>query len=358
VAELRELTFSQKANVLCSPDPEPQPFDSIAPPIFQTANFAISNEARNPYIYTGLGNPTLHLVEEKLRLIEGGAAAKLFSSGMAAINSVFLSTVKSGDHIVTVHNIYGGVRSFLHYLSKTFQVSVTFTDGSVQEIGRALRAETAVIYLETPGSHLFEMQDVAAVKAAAGQHSRLVVDNTWATPMFQNPLLLGADLVVHSATKFLGGHNDIMGGVVIGGKKQVKSIHNFGAVMDPHQAWLLNRSLSTLPVRVKQLEANAMAVALHLESQSRVQEVIYPGLPSHPQYELGKRQMSGYTSLMSIRTEDSEWITRLKRIPQAWSYGGARSLVMDYGSGLVRLYVGLEPPELILEDLEQALTHV
>jgi cystathionine beta-lyase/cystathionine gamma-synthase len=259
-------------------------------------------------------------------------------------------------------------------MEAAFGIKTTVVPCDAQAISDALTPETKMIYAESPGSKLFNILDLeAAGQIGRSQRVLRVIDNTWATPMFQNPLAYGFDLVIHSATKFLGGHNDILGGAVIGAKGVIKRLHNLGAVMDPHQAWLLNRSLATLPMRMQRHMESAALIAAFLENHPNVARVFYPGLESHPQYELGRRQMSGYSGLLSFITAGDydaslQMMKRFRLIKQAWSYGGPTSVAMHngryfkaslermgYPPNLIRLHVGFENPEEIINDLERAL---
>ena len=371
------LTFEQKAQILTSDAYDSAAHrNSIAPPIYQTVMFDLKTGAERDqsYIYTSLGNPNFSIVEKKMAAVECGAAAKLFSTGMAAIHAVVFSLVGQGDHVIVSENVYVGVKTLFQQTVKRFGVSVTWVSGKADEIEAALRPNTKLIYLESPGSMLFDIIDLATIGQIGKRHgAKLAIDNTWATPLYQNPLCYGFDVVIHSATKYLSGHNDVMGGVVIGSKKLVRQLVSMGAVMDPHQAWLLGRSLVTLPVRMKQGAENAMTIARFLEAHPKVERILYPGLPTHPEYTLGKRQMTGYSSLMSFIAKGSyeqtmNVLNRFKLIKPAWSYGGAMSLAMPggkdlreqlirrgYGQNLIRLYVGLENPSSLMEDLDDAL---
>jgi len=370
----KSLSYNQKAQILATDGyDETQYHGAISPPIFQTAMFSFGKKSSREYRYTATNNPTFSIVSKKLAAAESGEACRLFATGMAAINAVFLSFLKSGDHIVVSENVYSGVKTSLRNFEK-FGVEYTYVSGAADEIEQAVRPETRMIYVESPGSKLFDVLDIEAIgKIGRRLNIMTVIDNTWATPMFQNPLLYGFDLVIHSATKYLGGHSDIMGGAVIGAEKIVSGIHNLGAAMDPHQAWLLNRSLATLPMRMKHFMENTSIIASFLEAHPKIQKVLYPGLPSHPNYEIGRRFMSGYSSLLSFITagdyeQSRQVMERLKIIRKAWSYGGPTSLAFHYGKefrrslerlgyppNLIRLHVGFEDPDAIMEELDYAL---
>ena len=271
---------------------------AIVPPIFQNSLFVQGTDGgeygENPYIYTRVSNPTTDVAERKIAALEGGEAAKCFASGMAAITAAVMSVIEKDCHIITIANVYGPTRTFFSTYLKKFGISVTFVKGeTVEEFEAALQPNTRLIYLESPSSFVFRMQDLAGVAALAKARGiTTVIDNTWATPMYQNPLEFGIDLVVHTASKYLGGHSDIVAGVVIGKSERMERIAKeerelFGGIMDPHQSWLLTRGLRTLPVRLKAHGESALKIAKFLENHDKVKRVYYPGLESHGQYDLG-----------------------------------------------------------------------
>lgn len=247
-----------------------------------------------------------------------------------------------------------------------------------KEITDALRPETSLIYLESPSSHIFRVQDLTAIAEIARKAGvKTMIDNTYATPLFQNPLVLGIDLVAHTASKYIGGHSDAMGGVLIGSEALLEPMVEeeralFGAVMDPHQAWLILRGLRTLSYRIKGHQDNAMAVAQYLEAHPKVKQVFYPALPSHPDYELAAKQMTGFNGLLSLiidgtKEQQNQFIQQLRVFQHGVSCGGFESLVADatvnkelpgVPSGVIRLHVGLENQETLIADLEQALMQV
>lgn len=357
---------------------------AMIPPIFQNSLFVQSKDHPfdpENFVYTRMSNPTLQVAEKKLAELECAEAALVFSSGMAAISSGILSIVKAGDHILAVENVYGPTREFLEqYLSK-FNISVSFVKGVCpKEFENAIQQNTQLIYLESPTSFTMHLQDLAEIANIARKNQVFtMIDNTWATPLYQNPIMLGIDLVAHTASKYLGGHSDIVAGVLTGSKKHLDTIQMkeralFGAVMDPHQAWLLIRGLRTLPVRLQQHQQNALKIAKFLELHPAVDHVLYPGLASHPQYELAKRQMSGCSGLMSfVLKGDAQtvetFIQQLQVFQLACSWGGFESLVIPIGKGmdidmreklgihpeLIRIHVGLENIDTLVSDLKQAL---
>lgn len=296
---------------------------AIVPPIYQNTLFAFEDwdaidrafaDPVNNSIYTRGNNPSVSMVEKKIAKLAGGEKARLFASGMGAISSAIMSCVHTGCHVITLKNIYGPALNLLDvYLKNKFNIEITFVSGEdVEEIKEAIKDNTTLIYLESPSSAVFSMQDIEAIaKIAKERGIKTVIDNTWATPLYQRPLEIGIDLEVHSCSKYLGGHSDIISGVVIGKAELIDSIYQneyllYGAKMAPFEAWLLMRSLRTLPMRMERHQRNAMMVAEFLEKHPRIKKVNYPGLKSFPQYELGKKRMTGYSGLMSfvIDTDD------------------------------------------------------
>lgn len=353
---------------------------AIVPPIFQNSLFTRKTKDHG-YVYTRIGNPTTDIAERKIAALEEGEAAKCFSSGMGAISAAIMYWMSQGAHVICVRSAYGPTREFLGTYLKRFGVETTFVTGdSIAEFEEAIRPNTKLIFLESPSSHLFFMQDLEAVAKLAKSHGiGTIIDSTWATPLYQNPLRYGIDMVVHSASKYLGGHSDIIGGVLIGSRETMEQMTHgeralFGSNMDPHQAWLLLRGIRTLPIRMKQHQETGMQVAAFLESHPKVETVFYPGLASHPQYELGRKYLSGYTGLLSFvpkGTEQaiSDMIRRLRYFELGPSWGGFESLINTPGlgiseeaskatgipHGLVRISIGLERADSLIEDLDQAL---
>lgn len=370
---------------------------AVVPPIFQNSLFtfpsldAIDAAFEAPVsncIYTRGRNPSVALAEEKIAHLCGAEKAKLFSSGMAAISSAIMHFLEAGDHVVAVKNLYGPTSNFLDvYLRRKLGIEVTFVDGTrTAAFQEGIRTNTRLIYLESPASLVFALQDIQAVcSLARARGIATVIDNTWATPVYQRPLELGADLEVHSCSKYLGGHSDIVAGVVAGAASHIDAIFLeehalFGGKMAPFEAWLLTRSLRTLPLRLERHQRNAMAVAAFLEKHPKVERVYYPGLPSFPQLELAQRQMQGFTGLLSFNLTTGGSVERVKKFVEALRYfqigvswGGHESLVYPPGIsyakelsperfralgisiGTIRLSVGLEDISDLLEDLSQAL---
>ncbi|MCD9022029.1 trans-sulfuration enzyme family protein [Cohnella silvisoli] len=358
---------------------------AIHVPIYQNSLFAFDRhdqfddamkELLNHHVYSRGNNPTVQYLEQKLADMEEAESAKCFASGMAAISSAILSVVGQGDHIVCVHQAYGPTREFLSSYLSRFGVETTFIDGSSIEQWRgAARPNTKLFYLESPTTSFFELQNLRlCAELARSLGVKTIIDNTWATPCFQNPLTLGIDLVVHSITKYIGGHSDCIGGVVLGSKELIDRIGYMeymllGGIMTPQTAAIVSKGLRTLPLRMQRHEESGLQVAEYIGKQSFVNRVNHPGLPSHPQYELGLSQMSGFSSLFSfISTEPiaklKEWANRLKYFKIGVSWGGFESLVTvnrvgneeagEQPSSVVRLYVGMESPKDLIADMDQA----
>lgn len=358
---------------------------AIVPPIFQNSLFVQPTEVNNifeqEYVYTRINNPTTEIAEKKLAALEEGEEAKCFSSGMAAISSAIMFYIEKDCHVICVQNVYGPTRDFLENYLRKFGVETTFVSGDdIGEIERAIRKNTKLIYLESPSTFVYSMQDQEKVSALAKAFKiATVIDNTYSTPLFQNPLKYGIDMVIHTASKYLGGHSDIVAGAIVGKSETLSQMVEkeralFGGNMDPHQAWLLIRGMRTLPVRIKQHQENGKRIAEFLEGHSKIQRVLYPGLKSHPQYELGKKQMTGYTGLMSFvpkgNTEEiMKFVNNLKFFQLGCSWGGFESLIAPVGVGksheenkrnnipdnLVRIHVGLENVDTLMEDLDRCL---
>lgn len=368
------------------------PFNAVSPPIFQTSIFcfpsydefrdALSDEESH-YLYTRGNNPTVNLCEEKLAALEGAEAAKLVSSGVAASSLAILGSLKSGDHAVVVGDCYSWVRYFFDTYLAGYHIEHTYVEGTDSaEFEAAIRPNTKLFYLESPTTFTFKLQDLASVAAIAKRRGiRTVIDNTWATPFFQNPIALGIDVVVHSASKYLGGNSDVIAGVIAASRPVMKELFEqqflpLGPVPDPFAAWLIMRNLRTLHLRMPRHFENALALATMLEGHRKVEQVLYPLLPSFSQYELARRQMRGGSGLFSfrLRTERLEevkvFVDSLRLFKRAVSWGGYESLVFPAGVkfaddavpaerlGLIRLHAGIEEVDLLLEDVHNALEAV
>ena len=358
---------------------------AVNTPIFQTSLFVDceGNEGglEGRYAYTRVSNPTTEVVEQKVAALEQGEAAKCFSSGMGAISAAMMHYIKEDSHVVATASIYGPARRFLSEYMKRFGIKVTFVSGTdPEEMEAAVCEQTDLIYLESPSTYLFLVQNLERIaEIAKKHHAATVIDNTYATPIFQKPLTMGIDMVVHSASKYLGGHSDIIGGVVVGRREDVEQMAQnerelFGAVMSPFDSWLMLRGIRTLPVRMPQHMKNALEMAAYFQELDIVKEVIYPCWDTHPQYELAKRQMTGASGLMSVVFDlPGEQIHRIVEALEFFyrgpSWGGYESLASPVGAdlerdnetmkkGLVRLHIGLEGADLLKEDFERAVKHV
>ncbi|MCK5705879.1 MAG: aminotransferase class I/II-fold pyridoxal phosphate-dependent enzyme, partial [Cyclobacteriaceae bacterium] len=323
---------------------------AVVPPIFQNTLFTFDSwesidkafdDRVNTSIYSRGRNPGVYIVEQKLAMLAGGEKAKLFTSGMAAITAATLHFLKAGDHVIALKNIYGPANNLIHvYLKQKMGIETTFvSENDVSEFEEAIQPNTKLIYLESPSSVIFSIQDITAVcSLARSKEIKTIIDNTWATPIFQNPLKMGVDLEIHSCSKYIGGHSDVVAGLVIGNTSDIDSIsvnefELLGGKIAPIEAWLIMRSLRTLPIRMKLHQENAMQVAEYLERHSKIQKVNYPGLKSFPQYELAKKQMSGNSSLMSFKLK-SENLDQIKSFFNSLdlfkigvSWGGHESLI-------------------------------
>ena len=373
-------------------------FHAIAPPVIQTSIFCFDSVAdmrarmRDEYgehCYTRGNNPTVEILRKKIAALEGAEDCLVFSSGAAAISAAVVASVAAGDHVVCVHKPYSWTHKLLTQLLPRFGVHCTFVDGTESgNIESALGATTKLIVLESPNSLTFELQDLAAVAQLAQQRGiRTLCDNSYASPLNQSPVALGIDLVAHSATKYLNGHSDVVAGALCGPRTILKEVFQgpfmtFGAAPSPHDAWLMLRGLRTLRLRVERSGGSAMKVAQWLLAHPKVERVWYPHLPSHPQYELAKRQMCMSGGLLSFapRCEDTGAVERLcnalQRFLLSVSWGGYESLACPSAAfhppatkveaslpgapppHLIRLSIGLEDPQVLIADLAQALEKV
>lgn len=372
---------------------------AAVPPIFQNSTFTFNgwdsidkafDDPVNNCIYTRGKNPSVSMVEEKIAMMCNGERAKLFTSGMAAISSAIISVLNAGDHVITIRNIYGPANNFLNvYLKEKMKIEVTFVDGkNIEDIRKAIRKNTTLIYLETPSSAVFSLQDISKVAELAKENNiTTMIDNTWATPYFQKPLDMGIDIELHSVSKYLGGHSDLVAGVVIGSEKFIRNLFLnehalFGGKIAPFEAWLINRSLRTFPLRMEKHQENAIKIANYLNSHDKVNFVLYPGLKSFDQYELGKKQMTGYSGLMSFNLKTSKvdkiktFVNTLKLFKLGVSWGGHESLVyapaisylkelpreqfeaMGISISDIRISVGLENYQDLICDLQIALNTI
>ncbi|TDE48610.1 PLP-dependent transferase [Nonomuraea mesophila] len=367
---------------------EPWMLGAVNPPVFENSLFAfataeeLGEAVRNEderYVYWRGTNPTVDLAQRKLAALERGERAKCFGSGMGAISATISSLVSAGDHVLVLGAVYGPTTQFLRYLEK-FGVTHTHVD-DLAGCDSAIRSSTRLLYFESPSYMAYAVVDIAEVAAWARERGLVsVMDNTWSTPIFQKPLTMGVDLVVHSLSKYVGGHSDLVGGVVAGPSRLVRPLalteyQLYGAAMSPHDAAKVIKGLRTLPVRMAAHQERGLAVAGFLEGHPAVRAVHHPGLPSHPGHAIALRQMSGFSSLFSLvlntesRQEVAAFLDKLRHFRIGVSWGGFESLVnapalsteesvratMGIPVGLVRLSVGLEPADALIKDLDHAL---
>ncbi len=360
---------------------------SVSPPIYQTSNFyfstveqfrsAISDEKAN-LVYSRGNNPTLNLLCRKLAALEGADEALVFGSGMAAISSAILSNVKTGDHVVCVQNPYSWTNTLLNTnILPRFGVQVSMVDGSsTQAITEAVRPETTLIYLESPNSWTFELQDLHAISEFARKRGIItLIDNSYSTPLYQQPIKLGIDLVVHTASKYLGGHSDVVAGVCCGSAELIGKIFaneflTLGGILSPFNAWLVLRGLRTLPVRMEHVSRVTQQIIAYFKTQACVTRIFYPVQPGNAQYELSLRQMKKGSGLFTIEVNSTvekieKFCNNLVFWRMAVSWGGFESLIIPsctfvrpglYSSlppTLIRFSVGLEDAETLIHDIDQ-----
>ncbi len=367
---------------------------SVGVPIYQTSTFKFRDADHGArcftgdekgYIYTRIGNPTTNTFEEAVTELEHGFGGMATATGMAAVTAIYMTYLSAGSHMVGTDAVYGSSRMVIENEFSRFGVEASFVDtADLNKVREAVQPNTKLLYIETPANPTIKLTDIAACAEIAHEHGAiLVVDNTFMSPILQNPLTLGADVVLHSITKYINGHTDVVGGVIITKTAtefdRIKAVINStGGTMDPHQSWLVLRGMRTLSLRVKRGEKNAQKLAEYLEGHPKVEWVRYPGLVSHPQHLLAKKQMNGFGSMISFGAkggaESGKTILNNVQIPQlAVSLGGYESLIQHPASmthhnipederleagisdGLIRLAVGTEDIEDLQADLEQAL---
>jgi cystathionine beta-lyase/cystathionine gamma-synthase len=381
-----KLDASARFDTLCihagqTPDPTT---GAIITPIFQTSTYVQDELGRHKgYEYARTQNPTREAVEANIAAIEGGKAAFAFASGMAAINAI-VSRLQAGDHVVVTDNTYGGTFRLFDRILTRYRLEFTWVDTSSPDLIRsALRPTTRLLFLETPTNPVMRLADIAATaEIARGHDLRLVVDNTFASPALQRPITLGADLVVHSTTKYLNGHSDSVGGIVVATRDDdvewLRFVQNAaGAILSPFDSWLVLRGTKTLPLRMARHCANGLALAEFLDGHPKVERVLYPGLPAHPQHELARRQMTGFGGMLSFDVGSFETartvLNRVRLLALAESLGGVETLIchpasMTHASvpperraaigitdSLIRISVGIEDVDDLIDDLRQAL---
>ncbi len=371
-----------------------QYFRAVAPPIIQTSNFAfksiedlrkVFDDEFSDYLYTRGLNPTIDMLRKKLAALDGAEDALVFNSGASAIFASVLANVASGDHIISVEKPYTWARKMFDNVLPRFGVTTTYVDGrDLSNFEKVLQLNTRVIYLESPNSWEFALQDIEAVASFAKKHGIITIcDNSFCTPLYQKPIELGVDLVLQSATKYIGGHSDVVGGVLSGKHDMIKKIFdsellNMGNGISPFNAWLLLRGLRTLPARLDRVTATTNEMIRFLKEADEIEEVIFPLDPAFPQYELAKKQMKGGCGLVTVVLKAStykqvvKFVESLQHILIAVSWGGYESLAIPYCASvperefdpnkrehrMIRFYFGLEEPGYLQADIRQALDHI
>jgi methionine-gamma-lyase len=346
----------------------------------------------SPFIYTRWGNPTVRQLEAKLATLEGAEACQCFASGMAASAGLLLGTLSSGDHLIVSDTNYAGTAELVRGSLPRFGIAVSPVDTSrIEAVAEAIRPETRMLWLESPANPTLRLADIAGLAALTRERGiKLAVDSTFATPIATRPIELGADFVVHSLTKYIGGHGDALGGAVLGREAEIRALNlestvHYGGVLSPFNAWLILRGAATLPLRMAAHAEGALSVARFLEEHPRVKRVLYPGLPSHPQHALAKRQMANFSGMIAFQVDDGPGLAarmaeQLEVIHYAVSLGHHRSLIywigtediMDSsfaltgeqfasyrayaGDGLFRLSIGLEDADDLCRDLDRVLS--
>jgi len=381
----KTLGFATRS-IHCGQEPDPLT-GAVTVPIYPTSTYVQQGIGENKgYEYSRVSNPTRTRLEENLASLEGGAAARVFGSGMAAIHAI-ATMLESGDHVVCGNDLYGGTPRLFNQVMAGFGLEFSYVDTSdAENVERAIRKNTRMVYVETPTNPLMRLSDLAAISAICRKkHVWLVVDNTFMSPYFQQPLRLGADMVVHSTTKFLNGHSDGLGGVVVCARQEHAEKLAFlqkavGAILSPFECWLVLRGVKTLAARMEIHDRSGRIVADFLSKHKKVKTVLYPGLSDHPQHVLAKRQMSGFGSMITFETGSlknaNKMLKKVRVCSLGESLGGVETLIshpatmthaglgekgrkaIGITDGMVRISVGIEDVDDILEDLEQALAAV
>jgi cystathionine gamma-lyase/cystathionine beta-lyase/cystathionine gamma-lyase/homocysteine desulfhydrase len=367
---------------------QPDPLTgAVTVPIYPTSTYVQQGIGENKgYEYSRVSNPTRDRLEENLASLEGGVAARVFGSGMAAINAV-ATMLKSGDHVVCGNDLYGGTPRLFNQVLTNVGLEFSYVDTSdAENVERALRKNTRMVFVETPTNPLMRLSDLPAISQICRRKKiELVVDNTFMSPYFQQPLALGADMVVHSTTKFLNGHSDGLGGVVVCSRPDQAEKLAFlqkcaGAILSPFECWLILRGVKTLAARMEIHDRNGRVVADFLSKHKKIKKVFYPGLPDHPQHELAKRQMLGFGAMITFETGSlknaNKMLKKLRVCSLAESLGGVETLIshpatmthaglgekgrkaIGITDGMVRISVGIEDLRDILEDLEMGLAAI
>ncbi len=365
-------------------------FNAVAPPIMQTSNFVFKTVAEmrsafadeySTYLYSRGKNPTVDILRKKLAALDGAEDCLVFNNGAAATFAAVLANVKSGDHIVSVAKPYTWTQKLFNDILPRFNVTTTYIDGTaIENFERAILPNTTLIFLESPNSWDYKLQDLKAVaELAKAENIITIIDNSYCTPLYQKPIDYGIDLVMQTATKYIGGHSDTLGGVLSGSKQMIEKIFNseymnIGSGIQPFNAWLLIRGLRTLPARLDRITASTKKVVAYIKQHPKVESVLFPFDESFPQYQLAKQQMSGACGLFTFIikadniTQIENFCNSLQHFFMAVSWGGHESLIIPKCSGIqpadfdtgnrehrmLRLYVGLEDPEYLIKDLGQA----
>ena len=372
-------------------------FGSAVTPIYQTSTFSFKNAQHGAdlfagkekgYIYTRIGNPTIEALENKLAELENGYKGIALSSGMAAVSAVYMTVLSQGDHMISTGAVYGPTRGVMETHFSKFGVEYSYIDTSnLEEIKKTIRPNTKLLYLETPANPTITLTDIKKASEIAHEHGIIVcVDNTFCSPYLQQPLDLGADIALHSLTKFINGHADIVGGALIAKSKELydqlrKTMVYTGRNMDPHQAFMVIRGVKTLSIRIDKAQESAIKIAEFLEGHPKVDWIKFPGLKSFPQYQLAKEQMNGFGSMISFGLKGGyeagkTLMDNVKLATLAVSLGGVETLIQHPASmthagiskedklaanitdGLVRYSVGIENVEDLIKDIEQALSRI
>ena len=381
----KQFGFATRA-IHCGQEPDPLT-GSVTVPIYPTSTYVQQGIGENKgYEYSRVSNPTRTRLEENLAALEGAVAARVFGSGMAAIHAI-VSMLKSGDHVVCGNDLYGGTPRLFNQVMTGFGLEFSYIDTSdAENVERAIRKNTRMVYVETPTNPLMRLSDLAAISQICRRKKvALVVDNTFMSPYFQQPLALGADMVVHSTTKFLNGHSDGLGGVVVCAKQEHADKLAFlqkaaGAILSPFECWLVLRGVKTLAARMEIHDRSGRIVADFLSKHKKVKAVFYPGLPDHPQHELAKRQMTGFGAMITFETGSlknaNKMLKKVRICSLGESLGGVETLIshpatmthaglgakgraaIGITDGMVRISVGIEDVDDILDDLDAALNAI
>jgi len=381
--------FTTKA-IHVGEEPKKMQYGDVVSPIHLSTTFAKESieEVESGYVYSRSANPTRDNLEKKLAALENAKYALAFSSGLAAETTILLSLLKKGEHVIAFDDLYGGTKRLFNRVMMRFGIGFTYVDLRDPDLFRkAIREESRMVWIETPTNPLMKLADIKAISELAHEHDLIVVvDNTFASPYFQQPLTLGADIVVHSVTKYLGGHSDVVGGAVMVSDDELHEKMRFhqnavGAILSPFDSWLVMRGVKTLAVRMERHQYNAMKIAEYLENHRMVDKVYYPGLESHPQHELAKRQMKGFGGMLSFELrggleEARRFVEALEIFALAESLGGVESLIeipalMTHASipreerlkvgikdSLIRVSVGIEDLEDLIDDLNKGFKHL